>query len=191
MSIAALTNPELSADQLKPVQVTSPSVFVLIVLTADGELKNATVRISKDVASAHAFAQAFMLNKFMYLYTELKINGVAQPPIPEVVYLAMAQKEAWDLRSMGMGVFRDLDEAKHACSVMSAKDAEFNNFQVTTCPVQLGLTEADDDYLGELNQCAVDTEMKSLQELLEDVEEESDGDVGEDVEEEGSEDVED
>ena len=92
------------------------------------------------------------------------MTGVTRPPLPKVAHLAMAQKQPWDLRSMGMGAFHDLDEAKDACAVMSAKDADFTSFEVKTCPIQMGLTEEDDEYLDKLSQRAIEIEMEALEE---------------------------
>jgi len=163
MESTPLAQPDVSAEKLKPDTTSAPELLLILLPTKSGGLSDAMARVSRDVTSAHAFAQAFLLNKFPYLYTPLKVTGISRPPVPEIVYLAMAQKKPWDLRSMGMGLFQTIEEAKDACGVMAEKDPEFTAFEIKTCVVQLGLTEEDDEYLDELTQRAVTKELEALE----------------------------
>ena len=138
---------DTASDVFKPDGIKAPRLMVIVLLTKSGGFEDAIVRVSHDVLSAHDFAKAFTLNEFPFLYTDLEGTGISRPPLPGTVYLALAQKKAWDLRSAGLGLFQTLEAAKDGCRVMAAKDAGFTSFGVKTCPVQLGLSEEDDEYL--------------------------------------------
>ena len=152
-------NIEESKNQDAPL---APKVY-LILRSIGEDLKNSWIRVSEDIASAHAFAQAFLINKFHYLYTELEIFGVTERPVPDTVYLAMAQKQPRDLQTMGLGLFRTMEEAKTACFVMGKGNKDFNIFQVTTCHTQLGLTEEDDKLLESLAESGVELQLKEVE----------------------------
>lgn len=148
---------------LKPKGIKIPKLYTIIRLTQSGTVKDAAVRVSRDVPSAHAFAQAFLINQYPYLYTELAVAGISHLPFPDTVFLATAQKKPWDLRSMGMGLCQTLEDAKDACGVMASKDPEFKHFEIKECKLQLGLTEEDDDYLDELAQRGQALELADLE----------------------------
>lgn len=162
----ALTQKDVSSDMFTPDDIKTPRLLTIVLLTKSGGFKDAVVRVSRDLPSAHEFSRAFMLNKYPFLYTELAVTGVVRPPFPDTVYLAMAQKEPWDLKNVGLGLFKTLAQAEDGCRAMAAKDAGFTQFEVKTCVVQMGLTEDDSKYLDELNEQSILREISHLEQEL-------------------------
>ncbi len=148
-----------SLTQLLPTPNKLPKLYILIRIV-DENLSNAWIRVSRDLPSAHAFAQAFMLNKFNYLYTELEVSGITQLPFPSTVFLAIGQRTPHDVQGMGLGLFVTEGEAHDALDEMAqATTKELKRFQVSECRVQIGLDEDDDDFLERLNTAAFDATM--------------------------------
>lgn len=148
-------------SSLLPQPTNTPKLYLLI-RSIKPDLEDAWIRVSRDLPSAHAFAQAYTLNKYIFLYTELEVNGVTELPFPDVVYLAIGQKTSTEIRDLGLGFFKTVEEAKLGLDEMASDPSRgFTRFQVSECRVQLGLTQEDDELLDKLNEAAFEAQMKS------------------------------
>lgn len=135
---------------ITPTTENTPKVY-LILRPLGNTLNNAWVRLSQDINSAHAFAQALLVNNIPYLYTKLSIFGVNQFPVPQILYLAIGEQDnKLHLKSLRIGLFKTFDDAKQGGLIMQRADPSIKRVQVITCHVQNGLTCDDEKILDHL-----------------------------------------
>lgn len=141
---------------------SKPELYVIVRIT-NPTLDNAIVRVSRDVASAHALAQAFLLNQYVYTYTNLSVDGVQKPPLPSTVYLVAGLQKPGDLKSIALGAFSTMEDAEGAVRQMHKSERTFVEIRIFTCPVQFGLSEEDDEYISELNEIGLKHQLALLE----------------------------
>lgn len=131
---------------LKPKAHQDPVVYVLTLMTSP-ELKDAQIRVSRDVNSAQSFAAIYQASKFHFNYTVVPIKNVRKPPVPDQLYLLVAQRTKQNIGDIAIGAYQTQKEAED-----QLKELQQNTLDMVELAKKSDKSEEDDEKLNKMRQ---------------------------------------